>query len=60
MNTINTFAVAMCAGAARALPVASGIAPWQTHAASAHATAPAAARKRRDAATVAFVDRGTI
>ena len=51
MNTLNSFAVTMrAAGAARALQIA----PWPAHAASAHAAATAA-RKRR-ITTVAFVD----
>jgi hypothetical protein len=60
MKTINAFAASMrVAGAARALPAST----WSAHAAApAHATASAAApRKRRTAAaTVAFVDGGTI
>ena len=59
MKTVNAFAVGMrVAGAAGALPVAM----WSPHAAApAHATASAAARKRRTAAaTAAFVDGGTI
>ncbi|HZQ30437.1 MAG TPA: hypothetical protein VFB19_01725 [Mycobacterium sp.] len=55
MKTLNAFAVSMrTASGARALQIA----PWPTHAASAHAIAPAAARKRRTA-TAAFVDRDT-
>lgn len=57
MFSINAFAVGMrVAGAARTLPIAD----WTAHAAaSAHATAPAAAARKRRNAT-GFVDGGTI
>lgn len=56
MLSSNAFAVGMrVVGATRALPAGT----WTAHAAaSAHATAPAAARKRRNA--TGFVDGGTI
>lgn len=64
MNSINAIAVAMrAAGVGRALD--SDVASWPAHAATrAHATAPAAAaaqnKRRSAAATVTFVERGTI